>query len=172
MRTRLEDLLATADRQLGSRSYDAAIDSYRTALAEPGAAEAGVEDRLEAACRARDEALGIVRPVEPPPRAEPEAPESAPPPVDVQPEPPAEAPPEPMIGSRLVEPPAFELLEPEPYERRGPREYPLEVERLSILDPIPAPPEEPDSSGSLFLLKIAVAALIFIAVCLVAILLK
>src|SRR5580704_1462136 len=68
MRSRLDDLIATADRQLASRSYDAAIDTYRTALGEPGAAEAGVEELLESACRARDDARGIVRP--PPPTVE------------------------------------------------------------------------------------------------------
>ena len=62
MRSRLEDLIVTADRQLASRSFDAAVDTLRTALGEPGAIEAGVEDRLEAARRARDESCGIVRP--------------------------------------------------------------------------------------------------------------
>jgi hypothetical protein len=178
MRTRLEDLLATADRQLASRSYDAAINTYRTALTEPGAAEAGVEERLEAACRVRDEARGIVRQEEPPapPEEAPEAapvPEPAPPVVDIQPEPrpePAPEPaPEPVIESRPVEPPAFALLEPEMFETRASREYPLEVENLSILHPTPAP-EEPEDSQ--VLPRLAIAALIFIAVCAVAILLK
>ena len=60
MKSRLEDLIATADRQLASNSYDAAIDTYRTALGEAGAVEAGVDSRLQAACRARDEARGVV----------------------------------------------------------------------------------------------------------------
>lgn len=84
MRTRLEDLIATADRQLASRSYDAAIDTYRTALAEPGAAEAGVAERLEAACGARDlasvAARGEGRPE--PPRVDPEPPRPEQPRID------------------------------------------------------------------------------------------
>lgn len=56
---RLKDLITTADRQLAAGSYDAAIDTYQTALAEVPA-DAGadvrgeVEGRLAAACRARE----------------------------------------------------------------------------------------------------------------------
>jgi hypothetical protein len=70
MRSRLEDLIVTADLQLASRSFDAAVDTLRTALGEPGAAEAGVAGRLEGACLARDEARGIVRPAPMQPIAE------------------------------------------------------------------------------------------------------
>jgi len=170
MRTRLEDLLATADRQLASRSYDAAIDTYRTASMEPGAAEAGVEELLGAACRARDEARGIVPPVEPPDPPEEEPPAPAPPLVDVQPEVPPPPQPQPVVESRPVEPPSFQLLEPEPYmERRPVQEIPLEVEKLSILHPTAAP-EEPDEPQ--YMLRVIIAVLIFVAVCLLAILLK
>jgi TonB family protein len=64
MKSRLDDLIATGDAQLLSRSYDAAIDTFRTALAEPGAAEAGVARRLEAACRVRDAARGAGLPAQ------------------------------------------------------------------------------------------------------------
>jgi len=54
---RVRDLLSTADRQLASHSYDAAIDTYRTALAEfsgdSATVRAGIEERLAAAARAR-----------------------------------------------------------------------------------------------------------------------
>ena len=56
MEGRLRDLVSTADRQLAAKSYDAAIDTYRTALAEPDAVGADIEARLEVACRARDAA--------------------------------------------------------------------------------------------------------------------
>src|ERR1700684_4356701 len=116
MRTRLDDLIATADRQLASRSYDAAIDTYRTALGEGGAAEAGIEERLEAACRTRDEARGIVRPVEPP----------APPKVETA-EPPEE-------------PPADLRMEPKPSLTALSRIDPEQAPAGPRMDPEPAPP--------------------------------
>jgi TonB family protein len=55
---RVRDLLSTADRQLAAQSYDAAIDTYRTALAElsndSAAVRTDVEERLAAAVRARE----------------------------------------------------------------------------------------------------------------------
>lgn len=123
MRSRLDDLIATADRQLASRSYDAAIDTYRMALSEPGAAEAGVGDRLEAACRARDEARGIVRPVEAPapPKVEMAMPPAAPPGelrMDAEPSLPAvpriDREPRPAELRRDLEPPAELRTDPEP----------------------------------------------------------
>jgi TonB family protein len=55
---RMRDLISTADRQLASKSYDAAIDSYRTALGQiaddAAALRADIEGRLEAAIRARE----------------------------------------------------------------------------------------------------------------------
>ena len=55
---RVRDLLSTADRQLAAQSYDAAIDTYRTALAElsneSAAARTDVAGRLAAAGRARE----------------------------------------------------------------------------------------------------------------------
>jgi hypothetical protein len=160
--------MATADRQLASRSYDAAIDTYRTALGEPGAAEAGVEARLEAACRIRDEARGIVRPVEPsaPPAPEPPktevaelpseplveqrvelklAPELA---LKTAPEPALKLTPQPAPArlaavNRPIEPPSFHMEGDPPllesYDHEG--SGMLEVERLSILDPRPLPEE-------------------------------
>jgi TonB family protein len=59
LESRVRDLLSTADRQLDSGAYDAAIDTYRTALAalssEAGAdARAEIEGRLSSAVRVRD----------------------------------------------------------------------------------------------------------------------
>jgi TonB family protein len=56
---RVRDLVSTADRQLAAQSYDAAIDTYRTALAElssdaAAAVRAGIEERLASAGRARE----------------------------------------------------------------------------------------------------------------------
>jgi hypothetical protein len=140
MKSRLEDLLATADRQLATRSYDAAIDNFRTALAEPGAADAGVQARLDAACRIRDEARGIA----PPPLEEalPPAPIAVKPVVEV-----AAAPvPQPLAPAEqtAIEPPSFELLEDNPALRASRRdEYPyVEVQPISILNPT-LPPETP-----------------------------
>ena len=58
--TRLRDLLATADRQLESKSYDAAIDTYRTALSCDPTAEqrSDIEARLETASHAREATRG------------------------------------------------------------------------------------------------------------------
>jgi hypothetical protein len=171
MRSRLEDLIATADRQLASRSFDAAIDTYRTALSEPGAVEAGIAKRLEAACRTRDAALGVVRPVEQPP----ELPEAPPAPlpelpvVEMTKEPRPELPPPELVDNRPIEPPSFHLIEDDPpvFERPQPQSY-ESPEPLSILDPKP-PAEEVDS---LWMVRIAIAALIVGAVCLVAALVK
>ena len=167
MRTRLEDLIAAAERQLASRSYDAAIDTYRTALSEPGAAEAGVEDRLAAACRVRDEARGIVRPGGAPAPPAPSPP--PPPPLEIAASPsPSPLPVEPF---RTIEPPTFQLLEPdeaELMERRGRQDYRQEVERLSIIDPKPVQEER----DPLFLMRVGIAALIFVFVCLIALMLK
>jgi len=178
VRTRLEDLIVTAERQLAARSYDAAIDTYRTAMSEPGAAEAGVEERLDAACRVRDEACGIVRPVEapmppapsPPPPAQEIAPADIPvaPPQSVGPKPaPARQPVEPF---RTIEPPTFRLLEPDEAEmmdRRDPQDYRRDIEKLSIIDPQPLP-----EGRDLFVLRVGIAALIFVFVCLLVLLLK
>jgi hypothetical protein len=173
MKTRLEDLIATADRQLASRSYDASIDTYRMALGEPGAEEAGVAERLEAACRARDGVRGIVHAVEPPvppeePPADPPAapredPEPAPPQIDPEPEPPPK-PIEERPEEQAIEPPTFQLVEPEPFTMERPerqQEFQLEVEKLSILNPTP-PAEAPDLTGTTARLLIAFG--IFIAV--------
>jgi hypothetical protein len=146
MRTRLEDLIATADRQLASRSYDAAIDTYRTALGEPGATEAGVMDRLEAACRVRDEALGIVRAVETPvpPPAEVPLEVAAVPAIETAPVPEPEPAPTPQrqAAFRTIEPPAFHLIEDDPsiLERpsRDYRDRYADIEVRSILDPTPS----------------------------------
>ncbi len=56
---RVRDLVSTADRQLAARSYDAAIDTYRTALAELTAettapVRADIESRLAAAVGKRE----------------------------------------------------------------------------------------------------------------------
>jgi hypothetical protein len=181
----LEDLIATAERQLASRSYDAAIDTYRTALSEPGAAEAGVEERLAAACHARDEARGIVRPVEAPALPAPPAPPSqeiaplpaqeiapadipAAPPQRVEPKP--KSAPKPVEPFRTIEPPTFRLLEPdeaETMERRDPQDYRRDIEKPSIIDPQPLP-----EGRDLFVLRVGIAALIFVFVCLLVLLLK
>jgi hypothetical protein len=217
MRTRLDDLIATADRQLASRSYDAAVDTYRMALGEPGAAEAGVGDRLEAACRARDEARGIVRPVEAPapPKAEMAVPPAAPPaelrmdaepsppavpPIDREPppavpridlEPPAElrTDPEPpsaesriapeleppqVVDSRPIEPPSFHLIDDDPfllgstdreqYPEQYREQYPtLEVEKLSILNPTPAPETlDPAATATRILVAMVIAIVVVV----------
>jgi len=171
MPTRLQDLISTADKQLASRAYDAAIDTYRTALGEPGAVEEGVAGRLDAACRARDAARGVAPSAEPPtpsitapapaPFAEPPAPSImetvvAPPARPAEPEP---AP----LDDGPIEPPAFHLIEDDPSILERPhREHSAEFERpLSILDPAPLP-EEPDGMA---LARIAVAALITLIVC-------
>jgi hypothetical protein len=57
--SRVRDLIATAQKQLALQSYDAAIDSYRTALAElapdtPAATRSDIEGCLAAAEQARD----------------------------------------------------------------------------------------------------------------------
>src|SRR5580698_2493280 len=123
MRSRLDDLIATADRQLASRSYDAAIDTYRTALSEPGSGEASVEELLEAACRARDEARGIVRP--PPPVVE-----IATPPVEraipLEPQPEPEPAPQAVLDDSPIAPPRFSLVEDDPamLEKFDPERYP------------------------------------------------
>jgi hypothetical protein len=174
MRSRLEDLIAGADRQLASRSYDAAIDTLRMALGEPGAVDAGVEDRLDAACRLRDDARGIVRPAPPPPLSV--SPPEADAAVIVEPSAVARVEPEtepapPILDERPIEPPRFLLVEDDPplLERPGREPYPvLEVEKVSILDPTPLP-EEPDP---MILARVAVAALIVVAVIVVAFLLK
>jgi hypothetical protein len=186
----LEDLIATADRQLASRSYDAAIDTYRTALGEPGAAEAAVAERLEAACGARDLASvamrGAGRPE--PPRVDPEPvrpeqpridPEPTPvePRIDPKPEPPAEPPPDPetpptpMAVERPIEAPLFRLIEDDRSMLESPSrgQYPMEMEKLSILDPNPLPEEKGDP---MLMVRIAVAAVIAVAVCVVVVLLK
>ena len=164
MTSRLDDLLATAERQLASHSYDAAIDTYRTALGEPGAAESGVAQLMEAACRVRDEARGIVPAVEtapaesPPPRLDSER-EPEPVREDPQPEPA----PQPIRENRPTEPPTFHLLEPEPFaERREGGPPPLDVENLSILHPA-APPEETES-GLVPVARVLIALAIAIAV--------
>jgi hypothetical protein len=163
----LEDLIATAGRQLAARSFDAAIDTYRTALSEPGAAEAGVEERLDAACRARDEARGVVRPVEAPIPSAPSPPPT--PPIEIAP-PPAPAP-QPVKSFRTIEPPTFRLLEPDEAEiidRRGRQDYQQDIEKLSIIDPQPLP----EDRNPLFLMRVAIAALIFVFVCLIVLMLK
>jgi hypothetical protein len=164
MASRLEDLLSTGDKQLASRAYDAAIDTYRTALGEAGAAEAGVEARLQAACEARDGARGVVRPPEPEPPAAPQA-ETAAAPVEPPAEPKVEMPAEPsapVADNRPVEPPSFQLIEdyPPALERPEPPEY-VEPKPLSILDTTP-PPEEPDQA---LIMRIVLAAIIALLVC-------
>jgi len=161
VRTRLEDLIATAERQLASRSYDAAIDTYRTALKEPGAAEAGVEDPLAAANGVRDEVRGIARPVE--------APAPPPPPLEIAP--PLAPAPQPVERFRTIEPPTFQLLEPDEatmMERPGRPDYRQDIEKLSIIDPQPLPEER----DPLFLMRVGIAALIFVFVCLLVLMLK
>jgi len=179
MRSRLEDLIATADRQLTARSYDAAIDTLRTALAEAGAVEAGVEERMEAVLRARDEARGIVRAAPPPPAPVVEMAEAAPI-VEAQAEPQSEPEPTrpPVVPFRTIEPPRFASVQDDParLERFDREQYPmLEVERLSILHPTAAPdPEpEPDTHDRSWMLKrMVLAAVIAVAVCLIAICIK
>ena len=175
MRTRLEDLIATADRQLASRSYDAAIDTYRTALGEPGATEAGVMDRLEAACRVRDEALGIVRAVETPapPPVEPPVELAAPPAIETGPVPVPEPEPAPtpqrQAAFRTIEPPAFHLIEDDPSMLERPsqdsrdRDRYADIEVRSILDPTPAP-EELALTGTATRLVIALVIAIVVVV--------
>jgi len=105
MRTRLEDLIATAEAQLAAQSYDAAVDTYRTAMGEPGAEEAGVAARLAAACQARDAARGVPAPE--PPVEEPPVPMAAAPPeapVETQGTPPEQ--PARSWRFRTVSPPA------------------------------------------------------------------
>jgi hypothetical protein len=187
MRTRLDDLIATAERQMASHSYDAAIDTYRTALGEPGAVEAGVEQRLERACRVRDEERGVVRFAEAPAPPLPlVASMPAPPPeprVELDPEPEPACAPQ-VFDDRPIEPPSFHLVEDDPsmLERFGRKEYPLEVEKLSILerprrdryieydvrsilDPTPQP-DARDPRGAAT--RLLIAMLIAIAVVLVA----
>ena len=164
MASRLDDLVITGDRQLASQAYEAAIDTYRTALSEPGAVEAGVEDRLKAACRARDTARGVVPPAEPPAPPDVEevgAPVETPAAPQVEPEPELEPAP-PAVDDRPIEAPAFHLLEDDPsmLERTERPEY-VESKPLSILDPTPPPPE-PDP---MFFARIVVAGLIGFAVC-------
>ena len=134
MKSRLEDLLATADRQLAAGSYAAAIDNYRTALSEPGADEAGVQAKLDAA-------RGIVRP-----SAEAPAPIPAEPPAVVAMEPAVEAliePPAP-VEQIPIEPPAFQLIDDNPAILERPRRETSYVEPppISILNP-QLPPEKP-----------------------------
>ena len=163
MGSRLDDLIATAGRQLASQSYDAAIDTYRTAAGEPGAAEAGIEEKLAAACRARDAARGVVRPVEPPPPPAAPVVEMAAPPIELpaqsQPEPKPEPEPAPVVASddRPIEPPAFHLIEDDPPILERPRrDRYAEIDVRSILDPTPAP-EESESTGTAVRILIAVA---------------
>jgi hypothetical protein len=168
----LEDLIATAERQLAARSYDAAVDTYRTALSEPGAVEAGVEKLLDAAYRTRDEARGIVRPVEPPaPPPAPPAVEMAAPPMELPAEPQFQPVPEPIrrapaVDDRPIEPPAFHLIEDDPsiLERPRPDRY-VEMDVRSILNPTPAP-EAADPAGTAT--RILIAMVIAIGVVLVA----
>ena len=188
MRSRLEDLIVTADLQLASRSFDAAVDTLRTALGEPGAAEAGVAGRLEGACLARDEARGIVRPAPMQPIAE-VAPIAVEPIAEVQAAPAAverlaevqAAPmavepipevrvapaPQPVLAPRPIEAPRFLLVEDNPsmLERPGRERQPLlDVERLSILDP--TQPREPEREIDLDKVTRMIVALgIFILVC-------
>jgi hypothetical protein len=167
MRSRLEDLIATAERQLAARSHDAAIDTYRTALLEPGAAEAGIEEKLDAARRTRDEARGVMPPAPVPPPPAPADTEVALPTAQTVSEPePAPTP----VEERPIEPPSFHLIEDDPsvLERPDRESYETEVEKLSILNP-KAPPGDPDR---LLGARILVAVLIFIVVCAAAFLLK
>ena len=146
MKSRLEDLIATADRQLASNSYDAAIDTYRTALGEAGAVEAGVESRLQAACRARDEARGVVG------LTAPLTAETGEPPLARQLEP---VPREPGTGP--FEAPSFRLplvtgkpsasrqLEPAPREPdTGPNEAPSLRPKAETVEPPPARQLDPE----------------------------
>jgi hypothetical protein len=172
MRSRLEDLIATAERQLASRSYDAAIDNLRTSLSEPGAAEADVEARLVAACRVRDEARGIVVPIQVPIPA-PAIEQAVETQLNVQREPElAPLAPPPIVDEPPIEPPSFSLIAADTYTFERPqqeqKQYQMEVEKLSILDPKPLP-EGPDP---LLFTRIAVAALIAATVFLLAYLLK
>jgi TonB family protein len=162
MASRLDDLISTGEKQLASRSYDAAIDTFRTALGEPGAVELDVAGRLDAACRARDAARGVVPlPAEPP--APPPKVELAPLPVEAPAERLVEPTPEPeAVDDRTIEAPAFHLIEDDPYMlERARRGQHVEAERLSILDPTPLP-EEPDRMQ---IARIVVAALIAFVVC-------
>jgi hypothetical protein len=183
MASRLEDLLTTGDKQLASQAYEAAIDTYRTALGEAGAAEARVEARLQDACRARDAARGVVPRREPelpaPPQpemaaapaepkvekpAEPPAPpqaEMAAAPVQPKLDLPAE-PPAPATDDRPVEPPSFQLIEdfPPALERPERSEY-VAPKLLSILDSTP-PAKEPDQA---LIMRIVLAAIIALLVC-------
>lgn len=170
MRTRLDDLIATAERQLASRSYDAAIDTYRTALGEPGAVEAGVEERLEKACRVRDEARGIVRIAEAPTPTLPLVAEMPAPPPEPRVEPAHEPEPAPakqvLVDSRPIEPPSFHLIEDDPSMLERPRwDRYIEYDVRSILDPTP-PPDVRDPRGAAT--RLLIAMLIAIAVVLVA----
>lgn len=142
MKSRLEDLLATADRQLANRSYEAAIDNYRTALGEPGADEAGVQAKLDAACRMRDGARGIAPPTMDAPVSvalEPVVIAAAEPAVEV-----TIAPPPAPADETPIEPPSFQLIEDNPAFLEGPRrgnDY-VESPPISILNPT-LPPETP-----------------------------
>lgn len=136
MKSRLEDLLATADRQLAAGSYDAAIDNYRTALGEPGAGASRVAEKLAGACRVR----GIVPPTpETPAPAPVEAPVVAAPTEQM-----VEATVEPPPAQQAIEPPSFQLLEDNAALQASRRdEYPyVEVKPISILNPT-LPPETP-----------------------------
>ena len=169
MKTRLEDLISTAERQLASRSYDAAIDTYRTAMGEPGAADAGVGEKLEAACRARDEARGIVRPapasvaveIAPPSVESPVPPRADPRPAPARAE---EAP----AKNEPIKPPSFYLVEDDPSRPELYRkEQNLDLQK--ILDTALQPEE---SGGLPFLGRLVVAALIAAATVLVVYLFK
>ncbi|HEX3744642.1 MAG TPA: hypothetical protein VHW09_11955 [Bryobacteraceae bacterium] len=167
MTSRLEDLLATAERQFAARSYDAAIDSYRTALGEPYAAEAGVAELLAKATRSRDEARGVA-PAEMPAVAVEEAP---PLPACEEPAPTAVIAPvaERIVEEKPIAPPTFQLLQSDrDYAEQQDADLRLEVEKLSILNPS-APPESTDQLASA---RLIVALVIAAAVFAVAVLLK
>jgi hypothetical protein len=165
MASRLEDLLTTGDKQLASLAYEAAIDTYRTALGEAGAAEAGVEARLQAACEARDAARGVVRYREPEPAPVPPQAETAATALELPAEPEVQipaVPPAPGADSRPVEPPSFQLIEnySPALERPQPSAY-VEPKPLSILDSTPAP----DGPDQAMIMRIVLAAIIALLVC-------
>ena len=175
--SRLRDLIATADRQLAAQSYDAAIDTCRTALTvtadEDTAAErSDIESRLQQANLARDRARGpqaLLREARAhadagrteeaaamarrvltidPGNAEasslcpsPSAPVSEPG-VELEPVLQVAAPEPERQPPATIEPPSFDLLEPDLSSRHRMEPVPDEPP-LSILQPasIPEPPD-------------------------------
>jgi hypothetical protein len=107
----------------------------------------------------------------PPPIETAPPPAPVPPPLPLEIAPPPALAPQPFEPFRTIEPPTFRLLEPdeaEIMERRGSQDYQQDVEKLSIIDPQPLP----DDRDPMFLMRVGIAVLIFVFVCLLVLMLK